>query len=71
MQRAEVEPVVGALIGNQCEHRKDPDVNVEVTEEEANAKAKSMKYGYFETSAAKNIGIEEPFFYIANEFYKM
>ena len=62
---------IGVLVGNKCDHRDGAiDTRAEVIHEDAANFGKQLDLQYFETSAVTNTGIEEPFKYIAAEFYK-
>uniref|UniRef100_A0A7S3M1Q0 Uncharacterized protein n=1 Tax=Spumella elongata TaxID=89044 RepID=A0A7S3M1Q0_9STRA len=64
-------PLVGAFVGNKCEFRDGSiDSRAEVDILEAKETAESLGMTYFETSAANNIGVDAPFQYIAEEFYR-
>jgi len=64
--------LIGTLVGNKCEFRSDLtlDSRAEVGLSEGQKTASELGLKYFETSAASNINVDEPFQYIANEFYK-
>ena len=65
-------PLVGAIVANKIDHRSSVgDSRAVVDEEKGRRLAQSQEGGvaYFETSAANNVGVDEPFKYIANEFY--
>lgn len=63
--------MLGCLIGNKCEFRDgNIDTRADVRKDEAEAIAKEVKLAYFETSAAQNINVDEPFKYIAEQFYQ-
>jgi transport family protein 27 len=63
--------LIGAFVGNKCEFRDGSiDSRAEVGMQEGRESAEVQGMAYFETSAANNINVEEPFQYIAHEFYK-
>jgi transport family protein 27 len=72
VKSANSSPLVGAIVANKIDHRSSVgDSRVAVDEEKGRRLAQSQDGGvaYFETSAANNIGVDDPFKYIANEFY--
>lgn len=63
--------MLGALVGNKSDFREDKiDSRAEISEEEGARAAQDLGLPYFETSAATNARVEEPFKHIAMEFYK-
>jgi len=64
-------PMPGVLVGNKCEYRDGSvDSRSEVSKQDAQRFANDAGLGYFETSAANNVGVEAPFQYIAREFHR-
>ena len=62
---------IGVLVGNKCDHRDGAiDTRAEVIQDDAATFGKQLDLEYFETSAATNTKVDEPFQYIATEFYK-
>merc|ERR1719198_886111 len=62
---------IGVLVGNKSDHRDGAiDTRAEVIEVDAMNFGKQLDLQYFETSAATNTKVEEPFKYIATEFYR-
>lgn len=72
--------LIGAMVGNKADFREDKDKDktqegnadsrVAVSTKEAESLAKELDLKYFEVSAQSNLGVEDPFKYIANEFYR-
>ena len=65
--------LIGVMVGNKCDYRTDErgdDSRAEVDLNACHAQAKELGLEYFETSAASNIGVTEPFAFIAKEFYR-
>eukprot|EP00597_Dinobryon_sp_UTEXLB2267_P011177 CAMPEP_0170129410 /NCGR_PEP_ID=MMETSP0020_2-20130122/21831_1 /TAXON_ID=98059 /ORGANISM="Dinobryon sp., Strain UTEXLB2267" /LENGTH=112 /DNA_ID=CAMNT_0010363679 /DNA_START=309 /DNA_END=647 /DNA_ORIENTATION=+ len=67
--------IIGVLVGNKSEFRSSipgsfEASRAEVVEEDAQGMAATLEMKHFETSAANNVGVEEPFKYIALQFYK-
>ncbi len=66
--------LIGVLVGNKNDLREvgvnAADSRAEVTMVEAQSIAANLGVPYFETSAANNVGVEEPFKYIAEQFYR-
>jgi GTPase SAR1 family protein len=63
--------LIGAFVGNKAEFRDGSiDSRAEVGTQEGRESAEVQGMAYFETSAANNICVEEPFQHIAQEFYK-
>lgn len=64
--------MLGVLIGNKADFRDEGglDSRAEVSLEEGQGAANELGLKYFETSAATNNGVEEPFRFLAEEFYK-
>jgi transport family protein 27 len=72
VKNANSSPLVGAIVANKIDHRSNLADSRAVVEEEKGRRLASSQEGsvsYFEVSAANNMGVEEPFKYIANEFY--
>jgi transport family protein 27 len=64
-------PLPGVMVGNKCEFRDGSiDNRSEVNKQDAQRFANEMGLGYYEASAANNLGIEAPFQYIAREFHR-
>jgi transport family protein 27 len=64
-------PLPGVMVGNKCEFRDGAvDARSEVSKADAQRLAHDLGLGYFETSAANNSGVEDPFMYIAREFHR-
>ena len=64
-------PLPGVMVGNKCEYRDGSvDTRSEVNKTDAQRLANDMGLGYYESSAATNFGVEDPFHYIAKEFYR-
>ena len=63
--------MIGVMVGNKKDFRSDEDEDsrVEVDFALATRQATDMGLQYFETSAAGNEDVEEPFKFIAQEFY--
>jgi hypothetical protein len=63
---------IGVMVGNKSDYRADvgDDSRVQVDTRMARIQAEELRLSYFETSAATNSLVEEPFKYIALEFYK-
>ena len=63
--------MIGVMVGNKRDFRSDEgdDSRAEVEGALATKQAADMGLQYFEASAAANEGVEEPFRYIAQEFY--
>lgn len=63
--------MLGVLVGNKADFREDTtmDSRAEITRDEGMGAAKELGLKYFETSAATNSNVEEPFKYLAEEFY--
>eukprot|EP01035_Chromulina_nebulosa_P016993 gene16993-22490_t len=63
--------LIGVLIGNKSDYRDGSvDSRAEVVKEDAQRFSKDLGLAYFEASAASNVGVTEPFLYVATEFYK-
>lgn len=64
--------IIGCLVGNKCDFREyiDGTSRTQVVKEDAIRLSKDLGLKYFETSAQNNVNIDEPFKYIASEFYK-
>lgn len=63
--------MLGALVGNKADYRDGPPpTRAEIGRSDAVKMAADLRLPYFETSAADNKAIEEPFNFIAKEFYK-
>lgn len=60
--------VINVMVGNKSDCRDS--AMAEVTRADGEGLAKSMGMTYFETSAANNENVEDPFKHIAMEFYK-
>lgn len=62
---------IGVLVGCKSDLRDGTlDSRAEVSQQEGRYMASSLGMGFFETSAATNHGVEDPFRYIAEEFLK-
>jgi len=62
---------IGVLVGCKSDLRDGTlDSRAEVSQQEGRNMASSLGMGFFETSAATNHGVEDPFRYIAEEFLK-
>lgn len=63
--------VLGVLVGNKCDYRDGTiDSRAEVIMDDATNFARQLDLHYFESSAATNLKVEDPFKCIAHEFYK-
>ena len=62
---------IAVLVGNKTDLRDGTiDSRAEVTFTEGKTFAGNIGCQYFETSAANNAGVDDPFKHIAQEFYK-
>ncbi len=62
---------IGVVVGCKSDLRDGTvDSRGEVSTMEGQALASSLGMGFFETSAASNIGVEDVFRYIAEQFHK-
>lgn len=71
--------LIGVLVGNKSDFRQNSvyneagvviDSRAQVIKEDAIRTAQSLELTYFEASAALNNGVEDPFKFIAYEYYK-
>lgn len=63
---------IGVMVGCKADLRDGSvlDSRAEVTQQEGRNLASALGLNYFETSAATNTAVDEPFKYIAEEFLK-
>ena len=64
---SEVTNMPGVIIGNKTDLTERRSVPAKVGLDTATA----LKVQYLECSAKDNVGVEDPFFYLANEFHKL
>ena len=64
---SEVKNMPGVIIGNKTDLTERRSVPAKAGLDAAT----SLKMQYLECSAKDNVGVEDPFFYLANEFHKL
>ena len=64
---SDVKNMPGVIIGNKTDLTERRSVPAKAGLDTAN----SLKVQYLECSAKDNVGVEDPFFYLANEFHKL
>ena len=64
---SEMKNIPGVIIGNKTDLTERRSVPAKAGLDIAN----SLKVQYLECSAKDNVGVEDPFFYLANEFHKL
>ena len=64
---SEVKNMPGVIIGNKTDLTERRSVPAKAGLDAAT----SLKVQYLESSAKDNVGVEDPFFYLANEFHKL
>ena len=64
---SEVTNMPGVIIGNKTDLTERRSVPAKAGLDTATA----LKVQYLECSAKDNVGVEDPFFYLANEFHKL
>ena len=64
---SEVKNMPGVIIGNKTDLTERRSVPAKAGLDTAN----SLKVQYLECSAKDNVEVEDPFFYLANEFHKL
>lgn len=68
-------PIIGVMVGNKKDYRggsgtSQGDSRAEVSQEDAQRMAGDLGLSFYEASAMANDGVDEPFQYIAQEFYR-